>query len=245
MLRKTKVDPALDLEKLALSPACEGFSGADLKGLVQIATGISTRVRIRRSEEIRRNIMGPFFEEKRKVEDAAAAGGGAAADSASADGVGGATSELAAQEKAAEAAVLVAVNAECGAGTSPNFFSRPFEKMFVSFFTLIYIYTNYSYHYDSFSTGNWTVSWACFEEASRKQRRSITAEKLREYQAYKDNMRQALARVEAADDEAARAKEEEAHKRFALDELPEVGTAAGEVDYTADLYSSSDDEDEE
>ena len=43
----------------------------------------------------------------------------------------------------------------------------------------------------------------------------------------------------------ARAKEEEAHKRFALDELPEVGTAAGEVDYTADLYSSSDDEDEE
>ena len=64
MLRKTKVDPALDLEKLATSAVCEGFSGADLKGLVQIATGISTRIRIQRSEQIRTEMMDKFYARK-------------------------------------------------------------------------------------------------------------------------------------------------------------------------------------
>ena len=87
--------------------------------------------------------------------------------------------------------------------------------------------------------GNWTVSWQCFEEASRKQRRSITPAKLREYRTFKDGLRQVLARGAAADDAAARAEEEEAAKRFAIDALPEV---AGAVPID-DLYSDSSEED--
>jgi hypothetical protein len=44
-----------------------------LKGLVQIATGISTRRRIRRSEEIRAAVLDPFYAAKAAAGAAAGA----------------------------------------------------------------------------------------------------------------------------------------------------------------------------
>ena len=133
MLRKTKVDSALDLSKLANSAACAGFSGADLKGLVQIATGISTRQRISRSEELRASIMNPFYAAKA----AAAAGEASAAAAAKTAGDGGATgmtADVVAEEKVALQRAADAVNAECGAGnwTGAFIFIFSFSFVFIS-----------------------------------------------------------------------------------------------------------------